>query len=80
MIPGHDSAFEQDVSAYLTVLPRLLSTSEGKFVLVGAGAMTSVFDSREQAMAAGYARFGSRGFLVQEISRHDLEMGTHWHQ
>jgi hypothetical protein len=78
-IPGHESAFEQDVSTYLKVLPSLLSTDEGKFVLIGEGAMRNVFESRDQAMATGYEQFGSRGFLVQEIARHDLEMGTHWH-
>ncbi len=79
-IPGQETAFEQDVCAYLDALPTLLSTSEGKFALVGAAELTNIFDNRTEAMRAGYQRFGQRGFLVQEVSRHDLEMGTHWQQ
>lgn len=79
-IPGQETAFEQDVCAYLDVLPRLLSTSEGKFALVGDAKFANVFDSRSEAMRAGYSSFGHRGFLVQKVSRHDLEMGTHWLQ
>jgi hypothetical protein len=79
-IPGQETAFEQDVCAYLDVLPTLLSTSEGKFALVGGATLTSVFDNRTEAMRVGYARFGDRGFLVQEVTRHDLEMGMHWQQ
>lgn len=79
-IPGQETAFEQDVCAYLGVLPRLLSTSEGKYALVGAAELASVFESRTEAMRVGYSRFGDRGFLVQKVSRHDLEMGTHWLQ
>jgi hypothetical protein len=79
-IPGQETAFEQDVCAYLDALPALLSNSEGKYALIGEAALANVFDNRTEAMRAGYARFGDRGFLVQEVSRHDLDMGMHWQQ
>mgnify|MGYP003471640654 FL=1 len=77
---GHQSAFEQDVAAYLNVLPRLLSTDSGKYALVGGAQLVGVHTSHGAAMSGGYATFGFRGFLVQEISPHDLEMGQHWLQ
>ena len=77
-IPGQESAFEEDVCAYLNALPALLSTSEGKFALIGDAALTNVFENRSEAMSAGYAHFGDRGFLVQKVTRGDLQMGMHW--
>jgi hypothetical protein len=79
-IPGQETAFEQDVVAYLDALPSLLGDSEGKYVLVGHGALAEVFENRAAAMSAGYARFGAGGFLVQQVTRHDLDMGTYWHR
>lgn len=77
-IAGQQSAFEQDVSAYLQALPVHLSNDEGKFALVGNGKLSGIFASEHEAMSAGYQQFGLSGFLVQEISRFDLEMGQHW--
>ena len=80
MAANRESTFEDDVRAYLSALPKLLGESNGQFALVGMAALAGVFVSQSEAMAAGYSRFGLRGFLVQEISGRDLEMGTHWHQ
>ncbi len=79
-IPGHETAFEQDVVAYLDALPKLLGNSEGKFALVGRGMVATIYELRDEAMAAGYRLFGLDGFLVQRISKQDLEMGMHWQQ
>jgi hypothetical protein len=79
-IPGQETAFEQDVLAYLEALPKLLSEFEGKYVLVGRGSVARVFDTRLEAMSEGYSRFGQCGFLVQEVSERDLERATHWHR
>jgi hypothetical protein len=79
-IAGHDTAFEQDVNAYLAILPTQLSLNEGKFALIGHAKLAGIFPSEQEAMRAGYERFGLNGFLVQEISRFDLEMGQHWLQ
>lgn len=73
-----ESLFEQDVKAYLEVLPGLLESDSGKFALVGRGGLVKVYESQEEAMGAGYKRFGPGGFLVQEISRVDLENAQHW--
>jgi len=79
-ITGQASAFENDVAAYLRELPRLLSGSEGRFALIGQASLAGVHDSQEQAMSIGYSKFGLGGFLVQKISRLDLDMAVHWHQ
>lgn len=71
-------AFERDVCAYLAKLPTLLSENEGKYVLIGNADLAAIYDSQREAMREGYVRFPDRGFLVQEVSRFDLEMGMHW--
>ena len=76
---GQQSAFENDVNAYLAALPGLLSGSEGKFALVGGAELKGVHPSHALAMQAAYDLFGLNGFLVQKISRLDLEMGQYWH-
>jgi hypothetical protein len=80
MSVANQQSFEADVSAYLKALPSQISQNEGKFALVGGGKLIDVFDSEAAAMQAGYQRFGMRGFLVQEITRFDMEMGQHWLQ
>jgi hypothetical protein len=77
-IAGQRSGFEADVSAYLKALPSQISLNEGKFALIGDGQFVDVFPTEEEAMREGYRRFGLRGFLVQEITRYDMEMGQHW--
>lgn len=79
-ISGQASAFENDVAAYLQVLPNLLSGSEGMFALIGQAQLAGVHESQERAMAVGYSQFGLGGFLVQQISSRDLDMATHWQQ
>jgi hypothetical protein len=79
-IPAQETAFESDVCAYLDALPKLLNTAEGQFALVGSASVAAVFATREEAMSAGYSRFGDRGFLVQQVSERDLEMASHWHR
>lgn len=79
-ISGQASAFENDVSAYLQELPKLLGTAEGKFVLIGQAQLEGIHDSEEQAMREGYSRFGLGGFLVQRITKGDLDMAVHWQQ
>ena len=73
------TTFEQDVAAYLSALPKLVSEAAGQYALVGQGHLSKIFSSREEALSAGYEMFGVAGFLVQRISPHDLEMSLHWH-
>lgn len=65
------SDFERDMAAYLRQLPSLLPGSVGKFALVGGGEYAGVFDSEADAVLRGYAQFGEREFLVQQVSESD---------
>jgi hypothetical protein len=47
----------------------LLGTSEGKFVLIHGTQVVGIFDSKMDAIAAGYQQFGNVPFLVKEILR-----------
>lgn len=71
---------EKEVATYRRVLPQLLA-QEGKFVLIQGDLVAGVFESREEALDAGYDRFGfATPFLVQQIRadeqpvrmRHDI--------
>ena len=77
-ISGHQSGFEGDVAAYLSALPVELSRNEGKFALIGQQRLVGIFATKDQAMAAGYQKFGIAGFLVQQITQFDMDMGQHW--
>jgi hypothetical protein len=47
----------------------LLGTSEGKFVLIHGMQVAGVFESKMDAIAAGYQQFGDVPFLVKQILR-----------
>jgi len=72
------ASFDRNLEAYVRALPALLKGSAGMFALVGSAKLAGVHESREEAMNEGYRRFGLTGFLVQEISREELEMGQRW--
>ena len=59
---------EAERITYERELPRLLDHA-GQFVLIGGTSVLGVFDAYDAAMAAGYARFGVRPFLVHQIER-----------
>lgn len=61
-------ALEQESATYQEHLMELLD-SEGKYVLIGGAEIVGCFDSYEQALDAGYDRFGLAPFLVKEIRR-----------
>jgi hypothetical protein len=58
---------EKELEVYKKNLPSLLG-NEGKFVLVGNGQVAGVFTAYQDALQAGYAKFGMRPFLVKQIS------------
>ena len=45
----------------------LLLTAEGKFVLIRKSQVIGVYDSKMDAIAAGYQQFGNVPFLVKQI-------------
>ncbi len=60
---------EQDYAAFKSELPKLLADPEkvGKYALIHAEAIDSIWPTFEEAAHAGYDRFGLEPFLVQHI-------------
>jgi hypothetical protein len=46
---------------------QLLGTAEGKFVLIRDNQVVGIYDSKMDAIAAGYQQFGNVPFLVKQI-------------
>src|SRR5690349_8005516 len=64
-----DVALEREWAVFERELPRLLAEGhKGKFVLIHGDALADIFATLEEAMAAGYDRFGIEPFLAQEIN------------
>jgi hypothetical protein len=58
---------EKELEVYRTKLPDL-KESEGKFALVHGDQFIDVFNTYEDALKAGYQKFGLQPFLVKQIS------------
>lgn len=60
---------EQDFAAFKRELPALLAVPEnvGKYALIHAEKIDSIWPTFEEAAHAGYERFGVEPFLVQHI-------------
>lgn len=63
-MPGvHD----RELETYERRKDELLETSTGKFALIHDGDVAGVFESKQDAINEGYARFGNVPFLVKHI-------------
>jgi len=58
-----------EIQTYEQQRENLLGTSEGKFVLIHETRVVGIFDSKMDAIAAGYQQFGNVPFLVKQILR-----------
>ena len=56
-----------EIETYDQQRDNLLGTSEGKFVLIRGNQVGGIFDSKMDAIAAGYQQFGNVPFLVKQI-------------
>jgi hypothetical protein len=59
-------ALEKELQTYRRELPKLLG-QEGKYALVQGDALAGVWDTYEDAIQAGYDKFGLKPFLVKQI-------------
>ncbi|MFL6199301.1 MAG: hypothetical protein ACJ76J_09005 [Thermoanaerobaculia bacterium] len=62
---------EKELAVYRSKLPELKAEYEGKFVLIHGDQVVDFFSSYDDAIKAGYSRFGLEPFLVKQI--HALE-------
>lgn len=60
-------ALETELSTYERHRERLLGTAEGKFVLIRNEEVVGVYNSKMDAIAQGYQKFGNVPFLVKQI-------------
>ena len=61
-----EEVLDQEIETYRQNLPSLL-LEEGKFVLIHGGELVGIFDTYQDALTAGYEKFGVRPFLVKQI-------------
>lgn len=60
-------ALERELETYKRKLPQLVE-HEGKFALVHGDDFIDIYSSYDDALKAGYERFGLNPFLVKKIS------------
>lgn len=61
-------ALEREWKTFLNEMPHLLHEGQrGKYVLIQGETVHGVWDTLDEALAAGYDRFGVAPFLAQEI-------------
>jgi len=59
-------ALEIELATYHSNLPSLLQ-HEGKFVVIGGEQVAGFWDTYEDALQAGYDRFGLDPFMVKQV-------------
>lgn len=69
-----DRTFDRDVDAFLRQLPALVKQHEGAFALIRAAEVVSIHPSEDEALSAGYGRYGPSAFLVKQILRSELTL------
>lgn len=58
---------DEELKTYDEHRESLLGSAEGKFVLIRQGQIAGIYDSKMDAIAQGYQRFGNVPFLVKQI-------------
>lgn len=61
------TVLEQELKAYDAHRDELLGAALGKYVLVHGGQLSGIFESRQDAIEAGYKQFGNVPFLVKQV-------------
>ena len=64
-------ALKRELETFKNKLQELKAEHEGKFVLIRGDELVDVFSTYDDAIKAGYARFGLNPFLVKQV--HALE-------
>jgi hypothetical protein len=61
-------ALKTELETYKNQLSQQLAGSEGKFVLISGSDVLGVYDTYQDALAAGYEKLGLKPFLVKKVS------------
>lgn len=62
-----EKTLEKELKCFNDNLPKLLSTARNKYVLVHGDEIVETFESKEDAIKAGYERVGIVPFLVKQV-------------
>jgi hypothetical protein len=62
------AALNREHSVYEANLPRWLPDHEGKHVVIKGHEVVGFYKSRDEALAAGYSRFGVVPLFVKQVS------------
>ena len=60
-------ALEKEMETFKAELPRLIAEAQGKFALVREDKVEGVYDTFQDAVKAGYDKFGLTPFMVKQI-------------
>lgn len=63
---------DAEIKTYERQRDNLLGTSEGKFVLIHGNQVVGIYDSKMDAITAGYQQFGNVPFLVKQIVKVEI--------
>ena len=63
---------DSELKTYEQNRDHLLGTAEGKFVLIRNNQVIGVYDSKMDAIAAGYQQFGNVPLLVKQIVKVEI--------
>ena len=61
------ATLDKEIETYNKLLPQLLA-HQGKFVLIKGEEQAGTFDTYQDALEAGYAKYKLEPFLVKQIS------------
>jgi len=70
-------ALERELEAFARMKTQLLSSHDGKFVLVHDEQLIGAYDSAENAYSAGVQSFGQEPFLVKKVTREEPVYTNH---
>ena len=60
-------AFEIEIERYNELLPELLESSKGKFVVIKGRELLGIYDSNDDAYEAALDKYGLSGFLLRPV-------------
>lgn len=62
-----EKLLDTELKTYEHNREHLLGTSEGKFALIHGNRVVGIYDSKMDAITAGYQQFGNVPFLVKQL-------------
>jgi hypothetical protein len=77
MAQAHQKQVDENFTVFSRLLPGLLKTHPGKFVVMHDGKLIDYFDTVSDAVRFGHAKFGDMDFSVQEITPEKITLGFH---